>query len=102
MAKLVDSHITVRPFIPKLLPGLIKVETSIGDPEARSVIGRAIATLRAVGQVPADSDGSNLPALHQADEKQLLNSLAAIYKKQGTEIVATNAATLYASSLAAN
>lgn len=102
MAKLVDSHVTVRPFIPKLLPGLIKVETSIGDPEARSVVGRAIATLRTVGQVPAESDGSNLPALHQADGKQLSKSLATIYKKQGSEISATNVASLYASSLAAN
>lgn len=102
MAKLVDSHVTVRPFIPKLLPGLIKVEGSIGDPEARSVVGRAIVTLRTVGQVPAESDGSDLPALHQADEKQLSKSLAAIYKKQGSEISAANVATLYASSLAAN
>jgi elongation factor 3 len=65
MAKLVDSHVTVRPFIPKLLPGLIKVEGVIGDPEARGV-GKAIATLRQVGQVPAESDGSDLPALHSS------------------------------------
>ncbi|KAI0268941.1 hypothetical protein BGY98DRAFT_1101393 [Russula aff. rugulosa BPL654] len=32
------------PFLPKLLPGLIKVETTIGNPEACSVVGRAIAT----------------------------------------------------------
>jgi elongation factor 3 len=58
MAKLVDSAVTVRPFIPKLLPGLIKIETSIGDPEARGVVSKAIATLRQIGEVPADSDGS--------------------------------------------
>ncbi|KAF9484976.1 hypothetical protein BDN70DRAFT_871979 [Pholiota conissans] len=102
MSKLVDSHVTVRPFIPKLLPGLIKVEAIIGDPEARSVVGRAIATLRQVGQVPADSDGSDLPALHHADEKQLAHSLVAIYKKLGATISPGNVDTMYASSLAAN
>ncbi|KAF9557201.1 hypothetical protein CPC08DRAFT_669003 [Agrocybe pediades] len=102
MSKLVDSHVTVRPFIPKLLPGLIKVESTIGDPEARSVVGRAIATLRQVGQVPAESDGSDLPALHQADEKQLAHSLIAIYKKLGATISAGNVDIMYASALAAN
>ncbi|KAF8177610.1 P-loop containing nucleoside triphosphate hydrolase protein, partial [Pholiota molesta] len=102
MAKLVDSHVTVRPFIPKLLPGLIKVEAIIGDPEARSVVGRAIVTLRQVGQVPAESDGSDLPALHQADEKQLSHSLVAIYKKLGATISPGNVDTIYASTLAAN
>ncbi|PPQ67559.1 hypothetical protein CVT24_002839 [Panaeolus cyanescens] len=102
MSKLVDSHVTVRPFIPKLLPGLIKVETVIGDPEARSVINRAIATLRQVGQVPADSDGSDLPPLHHADCKQLTHSLVAIYKKLGAEISAGNLDTMYAANLAAN
>lgn len=102
MSKLVDSHVTVRPFIPKLLPGLIKIESSIGDPEARSVVGRAIATLRSVGQVPAESDGSDLPALHRVEEKQLAHSLVGIYKKQGVVISPGNVDTMYASSLAAN
>ncbi|KIM49648.1 hypothetical protein M413DRAFT_60157 [Hebeloma cylindrosporum] len=102
MAKLVDSHVTVRPFIPKLLPGLIKVEGIIADPEARSVVGRAIATLRQVGQVPADSDGSDLPLLHHADEKQLAHSLVAVYKKLGATISPGNIDTMYAANLAAN
>ena len=89
MAKLVDSHVTVRPFIPKLLPGLIKVETTIGDPEARGVVGKAIATLRQVGQVPAESDGSDLPALALPDEKQIAGSLVAIYKKLGGTVSST-------------
>ena len=38
MSKLVDSPITLHPFLPKLLPGLIKVETTIGNPEVRSVV----------------------------------------------------------------
>lgn len=102
MAKLVDSHVTVRPFIPKLLPGLIKVEAHIADPEARSVVGRAIVTLRQVGQVPAESDGSDLPHIPHADEKQLAHSLVAIYKKHGTSISPGNVDTMYAANLAAN
>jgi len=102
MSKLVDSHVTVRPFIPKLLPGLIKIEESIGDPEARGVVGRAIATLRQVGQVPSDSDGSDLPPIHHADEKQLAHGVLAVYKKLGAEISAGNLVTMYTSALAAN
>lgn len=103
MAKLVDSAVTVRPFIPKLLPGLIKVESTIGDPEARSVVGRAIATLRQVGDVP-HGDGTDLPPLKFADEKQLAHSLIAIYKKAGASPVPSvaNSETIYASNLAVN
>ena len=103
MAKLVDSEVTVRPFIPKLLPGLLKVEQTIGDPEARSVVGRAIATLRQVGNVPT-GDGSDLPPLKQADEKQLAHSLIAIYKKAGAEPAPSvaNVETMYASNIAAS
>ena len=102
MSKLVDSHVTVRPFIPKLLPGLIKVETTIGDPEARSVVGRAIATLRQVGQVPTDNDGSNLPPLKVAEPAQTVNTLAGIYRKLGGEIASDHVAIVYASTLAVN
>jgi len=102
MAKLVDSAITVRPFIPKLLPGLIKVETTIGDPEARGVVGKCIATLRQIGEVPADSDGSDLPPIKQAEAGHLAHSLTAIYKKLGGQISPANVSVMYASSLAAN
>jgi elongation factor 3 len=102
MSKLVDSHVTVRPFIPKLLPGLIKVESTIGDPEARGVVGKAIATLRQVGQVPAESDGSDLPPIALADEKQLASSLVTIYKKLGATISSGHLGAMYASSLAKN
>ncbi|EAU81879.1 elongation factor 3 [Coprinopsis cinerea okayama7 len=102
MAKLVDSHITVRPFIPKLLPGLIKIETVVADPEARGVVQRAIKTLRQVGQVPDDSDGSDLPPIKHADEKQLSHSLVAIYKARGVDISPGNVDVMYASNLAAN
>ena len=101
MSKLVDSHITVRPFIPKLLPGLIKVETTIDDPEACSVVGRAITTLRQVGRVP-EGDGSDLPPLKVAESKQLSQSLAEIYEKLGSNIPVASASMSYASHLAAN
>ncbi|KAF9228689.1 hypothetical protein BS17DRAFT_744710 [Gyrodon lividus] len=102
MSKLVDSPITVRPFLPKLLPGLIKVETSIGDPEARGIVGKAIATLRQVGQVP-EGDGTDLPPLKVAEASQLTSSLSSIYKKAGASApAATNATVIYVSRLAAN
>ena len=104
MAKLVDSAVTVRPFIPKLLPGLIKVETSIGDPEARGVVSKAIATLRQIGEVPTDSDGSNLPPIKTAEPTSLANGLIAVYKKQGANPipVVADISVVYASRLAAN
>ncbi|KAH9935812.1 P-loop containing nucleoside triphosphate hydrolase protein [Amylocystis lapponica] len=103
MAKLVDSAVTVRPFLPKLLPGLLKVETTIGDPEARGVVARAIATLRQVGDVPT-GDGSDLPPIKLADEKTLAHSLIAIYKKLGANPVPSVASidTMYAANLAAS
>ena len=103
MSKLVDSEVTVRPFIPKLLPGLLKVEQTIGDPEARGVVGRAIATLRQVGNVPT-GDGSDLPPIKLADEKQLAHTLISIYKTAGAEPVPSvaNVETIYASNLAAH
>jgi elongation factor 3 len=67
MAKLVDNERTVRPFLPKLLPGLIKMESVMSDPEARGVIQRAIATLRSVGQV--EGDGSEVKPLEDVDLK---------------------------------
>ena len=102
MSKLVDSPITVRPFLPKLLPGLIKVETSIGDPEARGVVGKAIATLRQVGEVP-EGDGTDLPPLKIAEPSQLTSALATVYKKLGASApVLTDATVVYVSNLAAN
>lgn len=101
MSKLVDSHVTVRPFLPKLLPGLIKVETTIGDPEARSVVNRAINTLRQVGQVP-EGDGSDLPPLKFVEATQTSTSLVNIYKKLGGSIDASNVVVKYVTALAAN
>jgi elongation factor 3 len=103
MAKLVDSPVTVRPFIPKLLPGLLKVETTIGDPEARSVVGRAIATLRQVGEVPT-GDGTDLPPIKFADAAHLGHTLISVYKKLGANPLPSVASieAIYAAHLAVN
>lgn len=82
MAKLVDSETTVRPFLPKLLPGLIKIKDTVGDPEARGVVERAINTLRQVGKVPT-GDGTDLPPLKIAEPQGLASSLVTVYKKAG-------------------
>ncbi|KZT24036.1 elongation factor 3 [Neolentinus lepideus HHB14362 ss-1] len=104
MSKLVDSAVTVRPFVPKLLPGLLKVETTIGDPEARNVVGRAIGTLRQVGEVPASSDGSDLPPLKVHEPAQLASGLIATWKKAGANPVPSvaDAVVIYTSRLASN
>ncbi|KAH7928178.1 hypothetical protein BV22DRAFT_1083549 [Leucogyrophana mollusca] len=103
MAKLVDSPVTVRPFLPKLLPGLIKVESTIGDPEARGVVGKAIATLRQVGEVP-EGDGTDLPPLKVAEASQLAQSLVSVYKKAGANPApsTSDVSAIYVSRLAAN
>lgn len=67
MTKLVDNERTVRPFLGKLLPGLIKIESTMADPEARGVIQRAIKTLREVGNV--SGDGSDVKPLEDVDIK---------------------------------
>ncbi|KII89319.1 hypothetical protein PLICRDRAFT_40977 [Plicaturopsis crispa FD-325 SS-3] len=103
MAKLVDSPVVVRPFLPKLLPGLLKVETTIGDPEARGIVGKAIATLRQVGEVP-EGDGSDLPPLKSAEAGHLGHVLIGLYQKAGADPVPSvaDAVTIYVSQLAAN
>ncbi|KAG5463441.1 MAG: translation elongation factor eEF-3, partial [Olpidium bornovanus] len=45
MCKLVDDPDFVRPFLPKMLPGLQKISVEVSDPEACIVIDKAIATL---------------------------------------------------------
>ncbi|CAA22654.1 translation elongation factor eEF3 [Schizosaccharomyces pombe] len=51
MSKLVEDPQVVAPFLPKLLPGLYHIKDTIGDPECRSVVQRAITTLERVGNV---------------------------------------------------
>ncbi|TXT13426.1 hypothetical protein VHUM_00793 [Vanrija humicola] len=103
MSKLVDSEYTVRPFLPQLLPRLIKTAETIADPEARSVANRAIATLRRIGKVPAESDGTDLPPLRVAQGSDLAaDFVAAIKKSGGPDVEASNPAVAYAGVLAAS
>ncbi|KAK8858439.1 hypothetical protein IAR55_002666 [Kwoniella newhampshirensis] len=103
MSKLVDSEYTVRPFLPRLLPGLIKTSETIADPEARAVANRAIATLRRIGKVPAESDGSDLPPLPIAEGPALATNLVALVKKHGgVSVEQANPGLAYAGVLAAS
>lgn len=86
MAKLVDNEHTVRPFIPKLLPGLIKISETLADPEARGVVNRAIKTLREVGKIP-EGDGSDLPPPKIAERSALVTNWIAEYKKANAAVV---------------
>jgi len=79
MAKLVDNERTVRPFLPKLLPGLIKLEGQVADPEARGVVVRAIKTLQEVGKV--EGDGSSAEPLSMVETAKVAKSTAAAVKK---------------------
>jgi len=83
MSKLVDSEITVRPFIPTLLPALLKMAETVGDPEARGVVNKAVATLREVGKVPAGSDGTDMPPLKVHSPADVAKALAASIAKHG-------------------
>ncbi|WRT67620.1 uncharacterized protein IL334_004592 [Kwoniella shivajii] len=103
MSKLVDSEYTVRPFLPRLLPGLIKCSETIADPEARSVANRAIATLRRIGKVPETSDGSDLPPLKIAEGPNLATNFVALIKKfGGVSVEQANPGIAYAGVLAAS
>lgn len=51
MCKLVDDPNEIAAFLPKLLPALNHIKDTIGDPECRDVVARAIATLERVGNV---------------------------------------------------
>jgi elongation factor 3 len=103
MSKLVDSEYTVRPFLPQLLPRLIKTFETIADPEARAVAGRAIATLRRIGKVPAESDGTDLPPLKIAEGPHLATNYVALFKKHGDQSVdQSNPGLAYAGVLTAS
>ncbi|KAF8748850.1 elongation factor 3 [Rhizoctonia solani] len=104
MSKLVDNEYTVRPFIPKLLPGLIKISEQVADPEARGVVNKAIATVRQVGKLSDTDDGSNLPPVKGTDPAAYAATISLQYKKSGANPVpeAAHPAVQYAARLAAN
>nr|BAK05588.1 predicted protein [Hordeum vulgare subsp. vulgare] len=103
MARLVDSEYTVRPFLHKLLPGMIKTAETIADPEARAVCNKAIATLRRIGKVPT-GDGTNLPELKIAQGPALAAELVQQLNKAGAPNVpdVSNAALAYSGVLCAS
>lgn len=102
MTKLVDNEHTVRPFVPKLLPGLIKLEEQVADPEARGVVARAIKTLQEVAKV--EGDGSNMPPPRVEDVSVVAKNLIKAVKKQNpsTGLTETSPLVIYISQLAAN
>ncbi|KAF8344007.1 polyketide synthetase [Cantharellus anzutake] len=101
MSKLVDNEFTVRPFVPRLLPGLIQIQETVADPEARGVVVKAINTLREVAKVP-EGDGSNLPPLKVADAASQTQIALEVYQKLSASPDASNASLGYAARLAAN
>jgi elongation factor 3 len=102
MAKLVDNEYTVRPFIPKLLPALIKVKETVADPEARGVVNRAITTLRSVGNVPESSDGSDLPPVPVAQQADCVKTILSMYEKVGVSAPAADSAAVQHAALLAS
>lgn len=99
MTKLVDNEYVVRPFIPKLLPGLIKLEGQVADPEARGVVNKAIKTMQDVAKTTGD--GSDLPPPRVQDPKQVADNLIAALKKYFPQspLTATSPLVVYISQL---
>jgi elongation factor 3 len=79
MTKLVDNEHVIRPFVPKLLPGLVKVENTVGDPEARGVVVRAIKTLRETAK--CSGDGTDLPPPRVVTGEQTAGPVVEAIKK---------------------
>jgi elongation factor 3 len=102
MAKLVDNEHTVRPFLPKLLPGLLKIEPTVADPEARGVVGKAIKTLQEVGKVTGD--GSDAPPAVSYDPKKLAAIVVSALREADSSVKANADSPLvaYISQIGAN
>jgi elongation factor 3 len=100
VSKLVDDEYTIRPFVPKILPGLIKLEEQVADPEARGVVTKAIKTVQEVAKV--EGDGSNAPPPRVQDPKAIATNLIAAIKKffPSTHLTATSPLAVYISQLA--
>lgn len=102
MTKLVNDEHTVRPFIPKILPGLIKLEGQVADPEARGVVNRAIKTVQETAKV--EGDGSNCPPARVQDPKPLAKAfVTCLHKAQPSSTIFDDSPlVVYISQLAAN
>ncbi|KAG5458192.1 MAG: P-loop containing nucleoside triphosphate hydrolase protein, partial [Olpidium bornovanus] len=83
MCKLVDDPDFVRPFLPKMLPGLRKIAVEVSDPEACTVIAKAEATLLRVagavnGVVPETASRVVDPVKTKAALESLVGGMPAV------------------------
>lgn len=102
MSKLVDDKEVVRPFLPKLLPGLKKIEDTVADPEVREVVKRALNTLLKIGDVKA-SEIDNIPVLPKIETSTVLAALKKSIAAYPEALSADKAPTLsYAADLCTN
>jgi elongation factor 3 len=103
MSKLVDNEHVVRPFLPKLMPKLVKIEDTVADPEARGVVSKAIKTLREIGNVPT-GDGSDLPPAKVYTAKDVAHTVIDSIKavSQQTHMTQESPLVHYIASLVAN
>jgi elongation factor 3 len=82
MSKLVDDARDAAPFLPKLLPGLVKLADEIPDPEAREVCQKSVELMQRLETKIADLASAN--EVQVAVEKCLTSKL----KGQDSEAVA--------------
>ncbi|OZJ04912.1 hypothetical protein BZG36_02492 [Bifiguratus adelaidae] len=72
MCKLVEQPEIAAPFIPKLLPGLQKVQDEVADPECREVVKKAFVTLNKLSK---DCEGVDTVEAKQAKTTKTLEQL---------------------------
>ncbi|TPX32896.1 hypothetical protein SmJEL517_g04046 [Synchytrium microbalum] len=93
MCKLVDQPDMARPFLPKLLPGLKKIEDEVSDPECRSVVQRAHATMLKVADAKEDGTFTEKKAEKKDDVPAIIATLKEAIKAHSTFEVDAFAAT---------
>ncbi|PLW33624.1 hypothetical protein PCANC_23913 [Puccinia coronata f. sp. avenae] len=71
---------------------IIRKTEVTGAPKPRGVVNKAIATVRQVGNVPADSNGTNMPPLKKHSAANFAKAVLAAIKKAGgpTQQAGTN------------
>ncbi|CAE6460836.1 unnamed protein product [Rhizoctonia solani] len=104
MSKLINNEFTVRPFVPKLLPGLIKIHKQVANPKARSVAAKAIATICQVAKLKESDNGANLAPVKLTDPTAFATSISVQYKTLGANPVpgAVHPSIQYATCLTIN
>lgn len=83
MSKLVEDPAIAAPFLPKLLPGLKKIEDEVADPECRTVVAKAYATLLRVSGADKDGNVKEVAAASKLTEEDVLATLENIIKPYG-------------------